>query len=78
VNCIETLLFDCALDHRSSIKSYRQSVSPNCIHLDLKYIHLLFHFHDMFRFQKIFSVNKGGYIKLRTVTVTAMEPWLAL
>jgi hypothetical protein len=33
--------------------SYRQSVSPNFIHLDLKYTQLLFHFHDMFRFQKI-------------------------
>jgi hypothetical protein len=35
-----------------NMKSYRQSVSPNCIQLDLKYIHLLFHFHDMFRLQK--------------------------
>jgi hypothetical protein len=34
------------------IKSYRQSVSPNCIHLGLKYTHSLFHNHDMFRFQK--------------------------
>jgi hypothetical protein len=25
-----------------------------------------------------FNVNKGGYIKLRTVAVTVLEPWLAL
>jgi hypothetical protein len=25
-----------------------------------------------------FNVNKGGYIKFRTVTVTVMEPWLAI
>jgi hypothetical protein len=25
-----------------------------------------------------FNVNKGAYIKLRIVTVTVMEPWLAL
>jgi hypothetical protein len=33
-------------------KSNRQSVSPNCIQLDLKYIHL-FNFHDMFRLQRV-------------------------
>jgi hypothetical protein len=33
-------------------ESYRQSVSSSCIHLDLKYTHLLLHFHDMFGFQK--------------------------
>jgi hypothetical protein len=34
-------------------KSYRQSVSPNCIYLNLKHIHLLFHIHDIFRLQRV-------------------------
>jgi hypothetical protein len=38
----------CKVMKLNHVKSNRQPVSPNCIQLDLKYIHLLFHFHDMF------------------------------
>jgi hypothetical protein len=43
----------CKVMNLIHVKSNRQSVSPNCIQLDLKYMHLLFHFHDMFRLQRV-------------------------